>query len=372
MHLNKITVDDLPLNARIVVAMSGGVDSSVVAALLHEAGFDIVGMTMQLYDQGEMLAKKKACCAGIDIYDARHVADQLNIPHYVLDYESRFKQSVMEDFANSYLAGETPIPCIRCNQTVKFRDMFGAAKNLGAAALATGHYVRRHVGKYGPELHAAVDSSRDQSYFLFTTTQEQLAFLRFPLGDIAKTATREHARRFDLPVHDKPDSQDICFVPNGDYASIVERMRPGALEDGDIVNLEGQVLGRHTGIINYTIGQRRGLAISSLTGEPLYVIGIDPQQHRVVVGPKQALARRKIYVKDINWLGYPAEHQMNYDVTVKIRSSQIPIDANLHFTDDMHITVTLSQPEYGVSNGQACVFYQGSRVLGGGWIHASE
>jgi tRNA-specific 2-thiouridylase len=367
-----LEMDGLAKGSRVVVAMSGGVDSSVAAALLHEAGYDIVGMTMQLYDHGEMIAKKKACCAGIDIYDARHVADHVGIPHYVLDYESRFKQAVMEDFADSYLAGETPIPCVRCNQTVKFRDMFGTAKDLGAEALVTGHYIRRKMGKYGPELHRAVDPSRDQSYFLFGTTKEQLAFLRFPLGGMPKTETRAHARRFNLPVHDKPDSQDICFVPNGDYASVVERLRPGALESGDIVHMDGRVLGRHEGIINYTIGQRKGLGISTGNGEPLYVVRLDPKDHLVIVGPKEALARHIINIREVNWLGYPEETATEYQVTVKIRSSQEPLPATLHLLKDGHAKVVLDQPEYGVSNGQACVFYQRSRVLGGGWICGTE
>lgn len=365
-------IDDLRLGARVVTAMSGGVDSSVVAALLHEAQYNVVGMTMQLYDQNEMVVKKKACCAGIDIYDARTVADHIGIPHYVLDFESRFEQSVMDYFADSYLAGETPIPCIRCNQTVKFRDMFAMAKDLGAEALATGHYVQRVIGDHGPELHQGVDPSRDQSYFLFTTTLAQLDFLRFPLGGIPKSETRAHARRLNLPVHDKPDSQDICFVPNGDYARVVERLRPGALETGDVVHTDGRILGQHQGIINYTVGQRRGLGIYDGSGDPLYVVRLDPQNHQVIVGPKQALGRQHIYVRDINWLGYDAETQDDYQVTVKIRSSQQPLPARLKINTDLTAIVDLEQREYGISNGQACVFYQDTRVLGGGWICGSK
>jgi tRNA-specific 2-thiouridylase len=367
-----LEMGELRAPARVVVAMSGGVDSSVVAALLHEAGYDVVGLTMQLYNHGEMAAKKKACCAGIDIYDARHVADHIGFPHYVVDYENRFKQDVMEQFAESYLAGETPIPCVRCNQTVKFRDLFGTAKALGAEALITGHYVRRLMGKCGPELHCATDTSRDQSYFLFGTTLEQLAFLRFPLGHLSKTVTRAQARRLSLPVHNKPDSQDICFVPNGNYAAVVQRLRPGALEPGDIVDCEGRVLGRHHGIIHYTVGQRKGLGIPSSNGQPLYVLRLDPQHHRVVVGPKEALARRKIYVREMNWLLYPAEQKEQYDVAVKIRSSQEPLPATVQLDEGEKAIVTLAQPEYGVANGQACVFYQATRVLGGGWICGSE
>jgi tRNA-uridine 2-sulfurtransferase len=296
---------DLPQNTRIVVAMSGGVDSSVAAALMVEAGYDVIGMTLQLYDQGMALAKKGACCAGQDIYDARQVCDKLKVPHYVLDYESRFSQAVIEDFADSYLKGETPIPCVRCNQQVKFKDLLTTAQDLGAQALVTGHYVQRLMKDSKAELHRAVDHTRDQSYFLFTTTQNQLDFLRFPLGQLPKNETREHAARFGLEIADKPDSQDICFVPNGSYVSVVERLRPGALEEGDIVHLDGRVLGRHKGIINYTIGQRKGLGIGG--GDPLYVIRLDPKTHRVIVGPYEALARKEIWVKDVNWLGEKTE-----------------------------------------------------------------
>ena len=365
---------DLQHGARVVAAMSGGVDSSVVAALLNEAQYDVIGMTMQLYDQNDMAVKTKACCAGIDIYDAKTVADHLSIPHYVLDFESRFEQSVMDYFADSYLAGETPIPCIRCNQTVKFRDMLTMAKELGAEALATGHYVRRLMGVHGPELHRGLDSQRDQSYFLFTTTLSQLEFLRFPLGGMPKSETRAQARRFDLPVHDKPDSQDICFVPNGDYASVVERLRPGALEAGNIVHSDGRILGQHNGIINYTVGQRRGIGVGDGSGDPLYVVRLDPLHHNVIVGPKSELARRVIKIRDINWLLYNQEDNSDFqDIAIKFRSSQEPIAAHLNIDHDHKIAViTLVESEYGIAHGQACVFYKNSRVLGGGWIFATE
>jgi len=355
-----------PKNSRVVVAMSGGVDSSVAAALCKEAGYDVIGVTMQLYDQGDMAKKKGACCAGQDIYDARRVAEQLDFPHYVLDYESLFKQSVIDDFADSYVNGYTPIPCVRCNQTVKFRDLLKTAKDLEADAMVTGHYVKRRVGSDGAELHAAEDESRDQSYFLFTTTQNQLDFLRFPLGDIPKTETRAHARRLGLSIADKPDSQDICFVPNGKYADVVAKLRPGALDPGHIVDHQGNVLGRHQGIIHFTIGQRRGLGISA--NEPLYVVNINADKKEVTVGPKTMLAKAEIELENINWLGPTEKPGKIYDCDVKIRSTHQPLPAQISLQGENKAKVKLAMPEYGIAPGQACVFYLHGRVLGGGWI----
>ncbi len=363
-------VSDIAPGARIVVAMSGGVDSSVTAALLAEAGYDVVGVTLQLYDHGVAVGRKGACCAGQDIYDARMVADRIGIPHYVLDYENRFRDDVIEDFADSYLRGETPIPCVRCNQTVKFRDLLATARDLGAAALATGHYVRRVDGPAGPEMHRARDPDKDQSYFLFATTAAQLAFLRFPLGGLDKAETRALAERFALPVAAKPDSQDICFVPDGGYARIVEKLRPGACEPGEIVDLNGRVLARHDGIVNYTIGQRRGLGIGgrSESTEPLYVVRLEPAAHRVVVGPRAALARSRITLGEVNWLGDGKLPRDGAGVRVKLRSTMAPVAATVRSGESGKAEVVLDAPEYGVSPGQACVFYDGTRMLGGGWI----
>ncbi len=365
--MNSLGFDKAPADTRIVVAMSGGVDSSVAAALMVEEGYDVIGVTMQLYDHGAAVQKKGACCAGQDIYDAKVVCDRLNIPHYVLDYESRFNQAVIDDFADSYLRGETPIPCIKCNQTVKFKDLLEMAKSLDAQAMVTGHYVRREGHLKNSQLHRAVDHSRDQSYFLFTTTQDQLDYLRFPLGGMPKSETRKHAERFGLDVADKPDSQDICFVPDGKYASLVEKLRPGALEEGDIIHVDGTILGRHKGIINYTVGQRKGLGISS--PEPLYVVKLDPDTHTVIVGPHEALATTTIQIREVNWLGGnrpkdPIEAQ------VKVRSTRPPLPARITLGEKNTATVELLTPEHGVAAGQACVLYDGDRVLGGGWITA--
>jgi tRNA-specific 2-thiouridylase len=372
--MNSLGISKRPQDTRVVVAMSGGVDSSVTAAMLREEGYDVVGITLQLYDHGIALQKKGACCAGQDIYDARQVSDRIGIPHYVLDYEGRFSQDVMEDFADSYLRGETPIPCVRCNQRVKFRDLLNTARDLGADALATGHYVRRFQNGDRAELHRAIDPARDQSYFLFATTQAQLNFLRFPLGGLTKPETRVLAERYGLEVASKPDSQDICFVPNGNYADVVAKLRPGAVEAGDIVHVDGRVLGRHQGVVHYTVGQRRGLGIGGIRGEdePLFVVRLEPAQRRVVVGPRGALARVTVLIRDVNWLGPDLAPGEALEVEVKLRSAQPLSAATLRLTDDGGARVDLREPQHGVAPGQACVVYQGDRVLGGGWIASAQ
>lgn len=364
-----LTLTKAPADTRVVVAMSGGVDSSVAAALMAERGYDVIGITLQLYDYGKMPQRKGACCAGQDIYDASMVAERIGIPHYVFDYEDRFKQGVIDDFVESYLQGETPIPCVKCNQTVKFKDLLQAARDLKADAMVTGHYVQRIMGDHGSELHAGMDPNRDQSYFLFATTKEQLDFLHFPLGHMSKTETRAHAARFGLEVADKPDSQDICFVPNGDYASVIEKIRPDALQPGQIVDVDGNVLGEHPGIVNFTIGQRRRLYINSAT--PKFVVKIIPETRQVVVGDKEDLRRQKVYLKEVNWLSHIPIADYDAPVQVKIRSSNAPLPAHVNM-DDQGIFVELEAAEYGVSPGQACVIYDGPRVLGGGWIYRTE
>ncbi|MEM7546143.1 MAG: tRNA 2-thiouridine(34) synthase MnmA [Pseudomonadota bacterium] len=369
--LNSLGFAKAPADTRVVVAMSGGVDSSVVAAMLAQEGYDVVGVTLQLYDHGAALAKKGACCAGRDIHDARRIAEQMGFPHYVLDYESKFRDAVIDEFADQYLAGFTPIPCVRCNQTVKFRDLLATAKDLDADCLATGHYIQRVMGADGAELHRAADPDRDQSYFLFATTQDQLDFIRFPLGHLpSKAETRALAAKFGLAVADKPDSQDICFVPNGKYADVIEKLRPGAAEPGEIVHLDGEVLGQHPGIIHYTVGQRRGLGIGGR--DPLYVVKLDADAKRVIVGPRSALATRCVAITDINWIGggaFTDAPDGGWEVRVKVRSTRPPIPARVHPTAD-GAEVELLSAEEGVAPGQACVFYAptGERVLGGGWI----
>lgn len=355
---------DLPKGARVVAAMSGGVDSSVAAALLAREGYDVVGVTLQLYDAGA--AKKKgACCAGQDIYDARRVADGLGIAHYVLDYEQRFKDRVIADFAATYARGETPIPCVRCNERVKFADLMDTARELGAQALVTGHYVQRLVGAHGAELHRAVDENRDQSYFLFATTPAQLDYLRFPLGGMEKPAVRALAAELGLAsVAAKPDSQDICFVPDGKYARIVEKLKPDAAKPGDIVDLAGDVIGRHDGVIHFTIGQRKGLGLSG-NAEPLFVIALDAANARVVAGPRSALATSAIVLREVNWLVPMSER---FECTVKVRSMRAAVPAHVTPLPNNYASVALLVPEDSVAPGQACVFYDGSRVLGGGWI----
>ena len=365
--MNSLGIDKPEARTRVVVAMSGGVDSSVTAALLAEQGYEVVGITLQLYDHGAAVRHKGACCAGQDIHDARRVAEALGIPHYVLNYQARFRREVIETFAEAYANGLTPIPCVACNQTVKFRDLMRTAQDLGADALATGHYVRRVVGDDGPELHRAVDDARDQSYFLFATTPDQLDYLRFPLGAMAKDEVRRHAERLRLPVAAKPDSQDICFVPDGDYARVVRRLRSEASEPGDIVDRAGSVLGRHDGIGGFTVGQRRGLRIGG-AGAPLYVLAIDPATRRVVVGPKDALARASVALADVNWLAPAQIPDHGITVAVKLRSMQSAVAATLFGRPGGRAEVILAAPENAVAPGQACVFYDGERVLGGGWI----
>ncbi len=399
-----------PSETRVVAAMSGGVDSSVVAALLKREGYDVIGVTLQLYDHGAAINKAGSCCAGQDIHDARRVADFIGIPHYVLDYESRFRHAVMEDFADTHLAGATPIPCVRCNQTVKFADLKRVAEDLGADCLATGHYVRRIDGEAGPELHRAADASRDQTYFLFATTRAQLDYLRFPLGGLPKAQVRELAAELGLRVAEKPDSQDICFVPNGKYQAVVQKLRPGAIEPGEIVHVDGRIMGVHNGVINFTVGQRRGLGIA--TGEPLFVVKLDAPNKRVIVGPRDALGVARIALKEVNWIG---EHIASDDglngreILVRVRSTREPMPATLRVSSPAcggsvmseandeggraprkttlisnkpagetpsvkEWSVLLATPEEGVAPGQAAVFYdpQTSRVLGGGWITATE
>ncbi len=372
-NLNSLGLPGEPKDCRIVVAMSGGVDSSVVAGLLAGEGYDVIGVTLQLYDHGEAVHRKGACCAGQDIHDAKRVAAMLDIPHYVLNYEERFKKSVIDPFANAYANGETPVPCITCNQTVKFEDLMGVARDLDGMALATGHYIQSKLVDGHRQMLRPLDSERDQSYFLFATTPEQLEFLRFPLGGMGKAKVREMAREMGLDIADKHDSQDICFVPGGRYSDVIAKIHPEAMQGGDIVDLDGRVLGRHKGVVNYTIGQRRGLGIS--VGEPLYVVAIESKTARVVVGPREALKTHTVRLRDVNWLGKQKLEKLaggnGLQIEARIRSTRPPQPAVLLMRDG-EIFVTLIAGEYGISPGQACVFYADdssqARVLGGGFI----
>ena len=383
--MNSLGFPKSPPKTRVVAAMSGGVDSSVVAATLKREGYDVIGVTLQLYDHGAAVNKPGACCAGQDIHDARRIADAAGFPHYVLDYESRFREAVMEDFADTYLAGATPIPCVRCNQTVKFADLKRVAEDLGADCLATGHYVRRVAGEAGAELHRAADASRDQSYFLFATTRAQLEFLRFPLGEMPKPQVRALASELGLGVAEKPDSQDICFVPQGKYQDVVKKLRPHAAAPGEIVDTHGRVLGEHEGIISYTVGQRRGLGVAA--GQPLFVVKLDAGKRRVIVGPREALGVSRIALKDVNWIGDGDAD--GREILVRVRSTRPPVAGKLTLTPPPQAgevrakrgegvsvsgAIVLDTPEFGVAPGQAAVFYDkhSTRVLGGGWIAATE
>jgi tRNA-specific 2-thiouridylase len=369
--MNSLGFNKDPKDTKIVVAMSGGVDSTVVAVLLKEQGYDVTGITLQLYDHGAAIKSKKACCAGADIKDAKDTAAQFNFPHYVLDYESLFKQSVIDDFADSYIRGETPIPCVRCNQSVKFNDLFKVAKDLGADALATGHYVQRVCEGKNIKMLRGADKTKDQSYFLFATTKDQLDYLRFPLGNQTKEETRKLANDLGIKIADQPDSQDICFVPEGDYKSVINKIRPTAFKSGDIVDVDGNVLGKHEGIINYTIGQRRGLGISN--EKPLYVVKIDAKNNKVIVGEEGELFGRLFKIKELNWLGDESDLNEEMKVGVKLRSVGDPHEAFIRADKETNCAIVeMLDPTRAITKGQACVIYQGDEMLGGGWIESVE
>ena len=366
--LNSLGFDKKPSETTVVVAMSGGVDSSTVAGMMKNEGYKVIGITLKLYDDGKEVAASKQCCSGQDIMDAKRVANKLDIEHKILYFQNKFKQGVIDNFVESYLKGETPIPCVQCNQTVKFKDLFEVSKELKADALVTGHYVKSITKDNTTNMYRAIDENRDQSYFLFNTTRQQLDYLRFPLGNLLKDKTREIAKNLDLNVADKPDSQDICFVPNGDYASVIQKFRPDSFKKGNIKNLEGKVIGVHEGIINFTIGQRKGIKVSDK--EALYVLKINSENNEIIVGPKEYLGKTKITLKDINLLTDKDDFKEN--IYCKVRSTGKLLEANVNFSDDNKAEVNLAIPEDGISPGQACVFYNkdqfGYKVLGGGWI----
>ena len=366
--LNSIGINKKPSNTKVVVAMSGGVDSSTVAGIMKKDGYEVIGITLKLYDEAKEIAKSKQCCSGQDIMDAKRVAQKLDIEHKILYYQNKFKQGVIDNFVDSYLKGETPIPCVQCNQTVKFKDLFEVSKDLNADALITGHYVKSVTSNNNTNMYRAIDENRDQSYFLFNTTRKQLDYLRFPLGSLHKNETREIAKKLDLNVASKPDSQDICFVPGGDYASVIQKFRPGSFQKGNIKDLKGNVIGVHDGIINFTIGQRKGIKVSDK--EALYVIRINSEKNEIIVGPKEYLGKKNIVLKNINLLA--DKEEFNSSIFVKVRSTGKLLEANVHLSDQNGADVNLKNPEDGISPGQACVFYNqdsiGFKVLGGGWI----